>query len=1046
MTTTGNASVGLKTQVDSFVKNSLSLPTKQGRNERYASFVDSTRDYDPTAVYRALQSTVEEAEKSQHPSKHTLSIDLQLASTPNSTSNSSFTLNNRGGNANRNYSMIIQSGKDFYFAKDIVPRAQQAILVQLKLNPGILTTITEQFHTEQFGQEIHKTFIYLNSLLNRRLPPDPDYITVIDNISHHVETILPDIQPKAISAAVFRVEPKSTKGNNTSNMSGYFDKIFKSLAANSINIEDDQDFDLDKAPALPLLLYMDLNARRRDLNGIISSAKEEVMKKDASPQKNALKKIMNSFFMTFCGTGLADSNLPFATYSSSLRLALLALICQTRATTRTSVLDEHFESLSLSNHIFTYDPNNNQHRVIICPHTFLDKVRQTGLTTKPIIRFKFGNALSMPTINPQTNHRTLNGSSWISIRSGAAMPSAKEIDPGIIDELRRRTVEFSRSSVKSNNLLKPNITGINIRRNAAAEPLSLQFVKKVFDVVIFRSHKETTDEGFQKILKELKYAFMTANRASNNNARAIALVEKGIRRPTLLRRPNGTSNRLNGSNNSKNNNNNNGNNNTNKNSNTGTRRQVSTTASQMIREFMVAFDKLFESTSNGSFKLKGRTNASISISMLDIDWDFVCAFMQNIADSLPTGPHKTKLERVIKLHRRVNTIVFGFIKRAHGTFMNELLKPIAANTNNTSTRLHDLSSQQRKDAVSLCYSVAHAELFAGNTTPSPNGKVVHARTYGKVVSPDGRETHRVGYGFPFGFMFDCRMPVMSTVLNTRQNGLPGFAPGPGRTFPLAKDYASFGGHSESLTKYKLTRSIASLRDGTTDILKYDVKLSIPAQSSMNPDHAIGYVDKRNTINPSNPINANASKARAYMNYLMTMRVRANTNSYPRDKEIEEFMRSNQVSSQAAYLWYDCGDTHAMRAAATAAGQLVRDLERIGFLRGNRAGDYPIRLYASHTSPLFEQSVIFNETSKLGRGTFCSHIFLQAVRRRINRLDKGEHTYETQNTQKSILVGLRYPPALTTHKTEANALVDSWRTLQDPPAPGPGPLIGHRSCV
>ena len=979
MTTTGNASVGLKTQVDSFVKNSLSLPTKQGRNERYASFVDSTRDYDPTAVYRALQSTVEEAEKSQHPFKDTLSIDLQLsdASTSNSNSNSSFTLN-RGGNAKRNYSMIIQSGKAFYFAKDIVSRAQRATRkFPPPTAPAVDTLITSNTEGMKFVEEIKKTFQH-KTLADLRVDTNS---RGFDEYAYKLMTQIPETpNSQTTGIAVFKIEPKATKGDTVSNMSAHFGNIFNSFAV-SFKVNSF----LDEAPALPLIIMNNVSTGDADLN------KRLQLLRTSFTQNVEIMKVLNSFFMQFCSTGLED-DLPFSdTYSSHLRRALTALLADP---------SKDLQSPLFKIYACTYESNNKQHRVIICPHIVLEKVQKTGLNSKPTIRFKFGNALSTSTnITIPQNQRTFSDSSGIRIRSGAAMPSAKDIDPGIIDELRRRTVEFSRSSVKSNNLLKPNSTGINIRRNAAAEPLSLQFVKKVFDVVIFRSHKETTDEGFQKILKALKYAFMTANRASNNNERAIALVEKGIRRPTLLRRPNGTSNRLNGSNNNKNNNNRNNNNknSNNGNSNTGTRRQVITTASQMIREFKVGFDELFESTSNGRLMLRGSTNATISNSRSDIDWDFVGAFMQNIADSLPNGPYKTKLERVIKLHQRVHTIVFGFIKRAHGTFMNELLKPIAANTNNTSTRLHNLSSQQRKDAVSLCYSVAHAELFAGNPTPIPN-KVVHLRTYGEVFG-DGTETaDLMGYGFPFGFMFDCRMPIYMrqnkrrtpNVLHdsiSRQNGLPGFAPGGPATFPLAKYYETFGGHHEALTKYNLTRSIASLRD-SAEVSKYDVELSGLHQSSMNPDHAIGYVDKRN--------NNDNRKAHAYMNHLMRQRVRTNTNSYPRDKKIEEFMQSNQVSSQAAYLWYDCGDTHAMRAAATAAGQLVRDLERISFLRGNRAGDYPIRLYTSHTSPLFEQSVIFNETSKLGRGTFCSHIFLQAVRRRINRLDQGDHTYETYN--------------------------------------------------
>jgi hypothetical protein len=589
----------------------------------------------------------------------------------------------------------------------------------------------------------------------------------------------------------------------------------------------------------------------------------------------------------------------------------------------------------------------------------------------------------------------------------------RKIDP-LLQSLNR--LRFGKTT--SNNRINANNNNIRMNYNSNTAPTRL-FVDMVFrEILNYKTGRQFDRTKFSMDLRTIYSTF-----ASSRGVNVQKLKTKMNRTNNLNADSNATRAMRNGSNNNQ------------------TMRNVNLTKiKQLIVEMRDDFKNLFKINQNGvnlsiRSAISGKFVLGTSDSNGQNEWDYVSWFLSNV--ELENGSSNPAISKLRNTHKLVVSAVFALIKKYHAQFTRALLQPITKNKNNVSTRLHGLNADQKKEAVSMCYSVAHAELFARK-----QGQLGR-RTYGDEGNMDG--TVRLsftpaagggggappppelpGYSIPAGLMFDCRLPVYNGQPNgihaaqpteravremgpggggrfDTESGLPGFLgntqmngggivgddhysnvvnspnEGPGTPQyvdePINRSSEKFGGY-QLLSRAKHGKTVADIRRTVLyDPANPGARLAnIPPikKLSMNPDHMIGYKDVPNQ--PTTPAVVDTMNAIVRGSY-----------SRDRDEVVHRFMSTRKTSSDAAYLWYDCGDTHAMRAATEAILKLVSDLKQLGF------ANYPISGYVAPTSPLFEQSVILKHT-----GMLCAPIFLETLRRRLRNAPLNKTEYVSYN--------------------------------------------------
>lgn len=906
-----------------------------------------------------------------------------------------------GYNTLHGYSMIVRTrGGKFFFAKSLIKQKEFMMSNMLQS----ITANRQTNHNNVMRNAFHDTLKYLVELIQKTRGvgiQTGDTSSAIfrqssDNIAN---LIVPWLRTRGQIApapvAVHKVNVSSTRTNSLARMSIYFQEVFAKLHTHGSKLVGYSD-SYTRCPALPLLLdvlgnnsfvafvnnqpgtYWDTLGATITFNDnndlrfylwIMSSA--YILRNVPTHQQivdsftNPLSRLMNDHYMNLWSLSLQPS---------AINLAVLSTVTQENIN-RHFAIDMQIHELMNQHRTITYESSTGT-SVIMCSNKYitLNQTPPQGVT------FSIGELFAdfaQPTTVYQSNQLRFNKRTLKKANTLNLTGELQKIDP-LLQQLNSLRLGKSTRNINKDR----NNENIRMNYNSNRTPAIL-FVEKVFRLIL--SHNKGFDKlEFENDLRRI-YSTFTVPRAVN-------VKKLKVNRTNVINTNSNVTRAMKGRNNA-------------------TMRNVNLTRIKQLvlymkRNFQVIF-KYSQPGNDSSIKSvqKGKFNLGNSILNDENEWDYISWFLSNVGPA--TGESDPILTKLRTTHKLIVSAVSALITKFHSQFVRALLQPITENTNNKSTRLHNLNSEQRVEAVSMCYSVAHAELFARN-----QGRA--ERTYGDEANDDGtaRRTDGAnqlpGYSIPAGLMFDCRLPVYTG--NPRgmhhkgddvmehgpghrklTDGLPGFLgntaknggqdhycnvvnyPNGGSSYavgPMSVHADTFGNYI-LLQGAKHGKTVADIKQNGLNGLAV---WPIIQRLSMNPDdNVLGYLPF-----PAAGARTEARQNEAdIMNRIMKRRYVSNqSGNVSRKAVVERFMERKKTSSAAAYLWYDCGDTHAMRSATQATLKLVMQLRQIGFLE-----EYPITGYTASTSPLFEQSVILKQT-----GVLCAPVFLEALRRQLSRLN------------------------------------------------------------
>jgi hypothetical protein len=983
-------------QIEDEVRMFLNLYTKQAqtnenRKQLVSNYRNTLRNQNMRKVNRILAARIGQAKKDSNIEPEAMAIYMN----PTSTNQISF-----NGNDKDSYSMIIRTtpGGKFFFAKSLIRQRNYKFTRMLRDLGGAAANaiaIRTPAHQDKLKTDVRNTMKYLVNLVTTLQSTQITDGSLGQNFNELCDAVAEQIQgyvdeklnsiPRQVPPTVYEVKLKSTRTNNPVQTARYLQEVFKLVHTHGGKVIGGDG--ASKCPILPILLNTEFQNGASGKNNRVWAAfsylriggtgfdKILVHMTDAynNPTRTEhptytapLSKLMNDHYMNL--------------WSLEASLGSLAVLVSVTPDSVSAHFGMNVAELVNNNRALAYSSVGSE--IMVLSNAFLGTATQ-GVFINVANLFQPFVAVA-PTQNNiiRESKRAIKKSSQ-SQSSTNLRPELRKIDP-LLQRLNR--LRFGKTT--SNNRINANNNNIRMNYNSNTAPARL-FVDMVFrEILNYKTGRQFDRNKFSMDLRTIYSTFTSSgvdtkklktkiNRTYNLNADSNA---------TRAMRNDSTNNQ--------------------------TMRNVNMTKiKQLIVEMRDDFNNLFKINQNGVHlsirsAISGKFALGNSNSNGQNEWDYVSWFLSNV--ELANGSSNPAISKLRNTHELVVSAVFALIKKYHAQFTRALLKPITGNSNNVSTRLHNLNADQKREAVSMCYSVAHAELFA-----RVGGQRGH-RTYGDEGDVDGNTRLTFangdlpGYSIPAGLMFDCRLPVYDGKPNgvhaatpdedtvrsagpggnakRSKDGLPGLmgnTPGnPGENSddhycnkvnnpaggtayvdtPIG-DGANLFGNYALLTNAKHGKTIADIkRDGVIGLSDYP---EIP-KLSMNPDHMIGYKD----------VPARGADNAAMMNNIMR-----HTYNKRRDVVVQEFMSSKKTSSGAAYLWYDCGDTHAMRVAAEVTSKLVSDLKQLGF------ANYPISGYVAATSPLFEQSVILRQT-----GMLCAPIFLETLRRRLGNAPLNQTEY------------------------------------------------------
>jgi hypothetical protein len=940
-----------------------------------------------------------------------------------------------GHNTTHGYSMIVRTrGGEFFFAKSLIEQKE----FMMSNMPQSITANQQTNHNNVMRNAFYETLKYLVELIKKtrgvriQSGDTSNFRQSSDNIAN---LIIPWLKTRGQIApapvAVHKVNVNSTRTNSLARMSIYFQEVFAKLHTHGSKLVGYSD-SYTRCPALPLLLdvvgndsFVQFVTKQRaptgskthwtalgatitfvggkDLYDYLSTMWSGYNFVYTSPSSvpphqqiddsftKPLSRLMNDHYMNLWSLSLQPS---------TINRAVLSTVTQGNID-RHFAIDMPIHELMNQHRTITYESSTGT-SVIMCSNKYITK----NQTPRQGVTFSIGELFAdfvQPTPEYQSNQVRLNKRTLKKANTLNLTGELQKIDP-LLQQLNSLRLGQSTRNINKDR----NNENIRMNHNSNRTPAIL-FVETVFRLIL--SH----NKGFAKLDDKLEFEndlrriYSTFTVPRTVNAKKLK-----VNRTNVISTNSNVTRAMKGRNNA-------------------TMRNVNLTRIKQLviymkRNFQVIF-KYSQSGNDSSIQVhKGQFSLGISILNDENEWDYISWFLSNVGSA--TGENNPILTKLRTIHKHIVSAVFALITEFHSQFVEALLQPITENTNNISTRLHNLNAEQMAEAVSMCYSVAHAELFARN-------KGYAERTYGDEANIDGtaRRTdvanHLPGYSIPAGLMFDCRLPIYTGDPQSRhhthddvmqyglgrqnlKDGLPGFLGNTAKNGGQAH-YCNFvdypggekGGHVEEpmsvyagtfgnhhlLNAAKHGKTVADIKqDGLAGLATWP----LISKLSMNPDHMLGYL----------PFPAEGERTQArqneadIMNIIMKKRYVSNqSGNVSREAVVERFMNRKKTSSAAAYLWYDCGDTHAMRSATQATLKLVLQLRQIGFLE-----EYPINGYTASTSPLFEQSVILKQT-----GVLCAPIFLEALRRQVSRLNEvtsyvsyneigANKTMETRNTR------------------------------------------------
>jgi hypothetical protein len=663
---------------------------------------------------------------------------------------------------------------------------------------------------------------------------------IADYIEHWlIAKRISDAGPVAGPVAVYEVNVNSTRTNTPASMSIYFQEVFAKLHTHGSTLDGYSD-SYTKCPALPLLLDLSQNSFVdfvKDIPKWSNLLTNTIQFDDSNNLGHYLTEmwtgftsVPNSFTNPLCSLMNDHYMNLWSLQPSRINFAVLSTVTQEN-------IKFHFlyyiHELINQHRTITYK-SSTETSVIMCSNKYITK----NNTPPPQgVTFNIGQLFADfvdPILN-LINPALLRARSFKKRNALNLKGELQKIDP-LLQKLNSLRLGQSTRNINEDR----NNQNIRMNYNSNRTPAIL-FVETVFRLILsqqngFKTNNDRLD--FENDLRKI-YSTFTVPRAVNAkelkiNGTNVFSTNSNVTR-AIKDRNNATMRNVNLT-------------------------RIKKLVDYMNRNFQVIF-KYSQSGNDSSIKSahKGKFSLGNSILNVENEWDYISWFLSNVGPA--TGESNPILTHLRTTHKLIVSAVFALITKFHSQFVRALLQPITENTNNTSTRLHNLNAEQRMEAVSMCYSNAHSQLLTN----------LYRDESGLVTSEMNRQI----------------------------------------------------------------RLIAS--------------------------------------DPSDSVS--------------------------RKEVVERFMNRYVTSSAAAYLWYDCGDTHAMRSATQATLKLMLQLRKIGFLE-----KYPITGYTASTSPLFEQSVILKQT-----GVLCAPVFLEALRRQLSRLNEvtsyvsynsrnGTKIMETRNTR------------------------------------------------
>ena len=974
-------------EIEQYVRTFLNQYDSHQTNEQRKELVsryrnDILKNQDMKKVNRFIAERVAQLKRNGRVDPDALKIYM----VPNS-ARKSINLNKNGSEA---YSMIIRTpeGK-FFFAKSLIQQKNykhKQILQTMGAQPT-----PKQKQIWRLTSRVVRTMNYLVKLVMRLsgtkiTQEDNSFDKNCKNVAQLIFEYIEEKKPRNSTVqdtAVYDVKLKSTRTNSSVQTERYFQEVFKLVYTHGGRVIGWEG--TSECPILPIILndnfYNNWALRKNSKVWSKFSALQiggygfdailfELFRAYNAPTGNGvhvmytepLSKLMNDHYMNLWNLDASIES-----------LAVLVSVTPDSVNHHFGLGSKSMNELVKNNRAFVYE-SRLETQVMVLSNEFLGTTA-TGVFINVYELFApFAVATTSANNAIRDSKRAIkqNPQSISNIRPNAL----RKIDP-LLQSLNR--LRFGKTT--SNNRINVN-NNVRMNYNSNMAPARL-FVDMVFREILTKTEDKFDRTKFSIDLRTIHSTFTTP---------------RGVNVQKLKNRMNRTnSNATRAMRNGSNNNN-------------KTMRNVNfTKIKQLIVELRAGLNNLFKINQSGvnlSIRptISGKFFLNNGLANHQNEWDYVSWFLSNV--SLQNGKGSPPIIQLRKIHELVVSAVFALIKKYHAQFVRALLQPIYKNTNNVSTRLHNLNESQKREAVSMCYSVAHAELFARVSEQEGH------RTYGDEGDVNGKEKLTLGdkrlpgYSIPAGLMFDCRLPVYDGNPNGvhaaettpeygpggkmgSKDGLPGLM-GNDKGNPSGTDYDEqycnivnhangrpdyafhpIGHRSNAFGNYAL---LANAKHGKTiaDIKRGGIsshpQYPHPAirNLSMNPDHMIGYTDVSNQ---------DAHHAQTMTKIMTSMY------NNRRDVVVQDFMGKKKTSSAAAYLWYDCGDTHAMRVAVEATSKLVSDLKQLGF------ASYPISGYFAATSPLFEQSVILRQT-----GMLCAPIFLETLRRRLDKASLNQTEY------------------------------------------------------
>jgi len=872
-------------KITDVVREFVSLYTQQAQtNENRKQLISQYRNMlinqDMKKVNRILAARINHVKRHENVDADLMRIDL----IPDTGSNT--VMKNIAPNSDaKGYSMIIRTqGGKFLFAKSLMHQRDSKWVPMLFGAPNAGKAIMQNARRgTELENAVRLTMRFLVALVEQTIGHQSDlpaqavaFNDLCDNVTLQIVYYL-NVQPTPPGNPrhIYKVKLKSVRTNNPVQTARYFEEVFSRVRIHCGRIEG-HPTGRSKCPVLPILLNADFFAfastpgrsPRPNANlfadfdaiqfpGVPGGATfdmhlTQIRQGYQNPESAATRANGDiTRFIEPISKLMNDHLMNLSTLQSSLAgLSTLASVTQNTINLHFGVQDNGVAPVSMHevvnhNRVLGYvsqGAENKGTKIMMVSNTFLNQATQ-GLSLDVGKLFNEFNPRT-----PNNVHNTArNRSRGIKKTQQVSLVSdLRKIDP-LLQSLNR--LRFGKTT--SNNRINTNNNIIRMNYNSNTAPARL-FVDMVFkEILKYKTGSQYDRKEFRMVLRSI-YSSFSSSRGVN--------VQKLKNKMNRKISPNAVSNLNRAMRNVSNNN--------------QTMSNVDmATIKQLIDDMRYDFKNLFTINKNGDNLLirsaiSGKFVLGSNISNGQNEWDYVSWFLSSVELANKNRASNSVIKKLISTHKLVVSAVFALITQYHAQFTSALLKPITRNENNVRTRLHRLNEDQKSEAISKCYSVAHAKLFFSHAD-----QYLPSKTY----------------------QFDA-------------NHLPG----------NAAEYVS-------------------------NLLLYTY-------------------NKRQEV------------------------------------VVQEF--SKNTSSAAAYLWYDCGDTHAMQVAVEATSKLVSQLKQLGF------ANYPISGYVASTSPLFEQSVILKQT-----GMLCAPIFLETLRRQLGNASlnqKKDMSYGDAST-KNIhhMLGIEY---------------------------------------